>query len=92
MSEDPYTKRELDEKIEGIHTQLDRIEIQTTKTNGRVSRNTAWINMMIGAISILTVVVIPILGWALIQLVNLPTEINTAITQELQNYDISVQK
>lgn len=90
MSDENYSKRELDEKFDGVHVQLDRIETQTTKTNGSVANLKSWRDMTVGALAILTLMIVPILGWALIQLVNIPQDINTAITQELQNYDVTV--
>lgn len=35
--EENYSKRELDEFIKDIHGALLRIEVQTSKTNGRVT-------------------------------------------------------
>jgi hypothetical protein len=43
MDERPYQNREIDEKFGDIKLQLDRIEDQTTKTNGRVR----WLEKMI---------------------------------------------
>ena len=38
MNDSPYSKREIDEKWNDIANALSRIEIQTTTTNGRVSK------------------------------------------------------
>jgi hypothetical protein len=38
MAEDDYSNRELDGKFDHISGALARIEAQTTKTNGRVTR------------------------------------------------------
>ncbi len=34
----PYANREIDEKFVDIQRSLDRIEVQTTKHNGRMTR------------------------------------------------------
>lgn len=36
--EEDYSKRELDEKFKDFKEQLDRIETQTTKHNGRMQK------------------------------------------------------
>lgn len=38
MSDKPYSNRELDRMFTEIKESLDRIEAQTSKTNGRVTR------------------------------------------------------
>lgn len=38
MNDKPYDKREIDGLIAGIHAALQRIETQTTATNGKVRR------------------------------------------------------
>lgn len=38
MPEEPYSKREQDEWRQDVREALARIEAQTTKTNGRVTR------------------------------------------------------
>jgi len=54
MDNEPYTKRELDHYFNDIKSilarqdgTLSRIETQTTKTNGRVSRLEYWRNVLI---------------------------------------------
>lgn len=38
MSEEPYKNREIDEMFRDIDEKLDRIEAQTTATNGKVKK------------------------------------------------------
>ena len=38
MDDSPYSNREIDEKWDNIANALSRIEIQTTTTNGRVTK------------------------------------------------------
>ena len=51
--EQDYSKREMDEKFKDIKESLDRIEIQTTKHNGRLSKVEKWQYTMVGAITII---------------------------------------
>ena len=39
MTEQPYSNREMDKFFLDLKTQLDRIETQTTLTNGRTTKN-----------------------------------------------------
>lgn len=41
MPEPDYTKREVDTLVKDIYETLNRIELQTTKTNGSVARLTS---------------------------------------------------
>jgi hypothetical protein len=64
----PYSKREIDEKWQEIANALSRIEIQTTTTNGRVSKLERWQSYVLGfcaGISLLLCsVLIPLFGIA----------------------------
>lgn len=70
--EQEYTKREIDLLITGIKEHisdvvvrpLERIEIQTIKTNGRVNNLENWRGYTAGAIAVIIIVVIP-LFWRL---------------------------
>jgi len=65
MTESPYTNREIEEKFDEICKSLDRIEQRVIIQNGRVSQNEKWRYMTTGAIGVLGLIIVPILGWAL---------------------------
>lgn len=58
MSDIPYANRELDEKFNDIKASLDRIEVQTRKTNGRVDKLEAWRWFLGGGLAILSFIVV----------------------------------
>jgi len=60
MNTDPYTNREIDRLFLEIKTQLDRIESQTIKTNGRVSSLERYKAGLVMSIGIISFVVIPL--------------------------------
>lgn len=69
MNEIPYTKREQDLRHEELLAYLRRIEEQTKKTNGTVAKLTAWMNFSKGAILIMNVIGIPLIGWLLYSMI-----------------------
>lgn len=92
MAETGYSNRELDHIFEDIKGSLKRIEDQTTKHNGRMTKMEEWRNYIAGAISVILIVVVPILGWGLYILVTLDTRIHIGISQALSTYDIKVNE
>ncbi len=62
MSEQ-YSQRELESHFEEIKIQLDRIEAQTIRTNGRVNKLENWQSLIIGGASIISFIVIPTIVW-----------------------------
>jgi hypothetical protein len=68
MNDDPYSKREIDEKWGDIANALSRIETQTTLTNGRVrklDRSQSYVLGFCAGISLLIFsVLIPLVGIA----------------------------
>ncbi len=96
MEELPYSKRELDQKFLFIEEKIDdviemggRIEVQTTKTNGRVTAVERWRYIMMGSIAVLVTIVVPLLAWALWVLVNIQGQVHQAVNDALSAYDIS---
>lgn len=58
MAERPYADEgEVIATFAGIRAQLDRIEAQVTKTNGRVSALERWRSFMTGAIIVIAILV-----------------------------------
>lgn len=71
MEEKPYLNREIDEYFKDVKDQLNRIENQTTKTNGRVSKLENWRSYVVGAVAVLTLIVLPAIGWILSKLLTI---------------------
>lgn len=59
MNEEDYSNREIDRMFLEIQDSLKRIEDQTTKTNGRVSSLESWRQYTLGALAVITLLVIP---------------------------------
>ena len=55
-----YTDREIDSFHTEIRNALERIENQTTKTNGRVTRLEFWKYTLIGMGVVIQIILIPI--------------------------------
>jgi hypothetical protein len=88
MPEEPYKNREIKEMFDDLKKGNERIETQVIKTNGRVTRLEQWKYIGMGATSVLTIIVVPILSWALYILVNIQGQVHSAVDQALSAYDI----
>ena len=84
MKEEQYNNRELDGRFGELMKILDRIEQQTIKTNGRVSMLEQWKFIGMGATGILSLIVMPILAWALFTLANLEGIVHDAVDNTLK--------
>lgn len=87
----PYSNREIREKWHDIANDLQAILEQTTKHNGRMTKMERWQAYMTGAFTILTIIVVPILAWALYVLVNINQTVHESVDQALQAYNINVK-
>lgn len=93
-------KKDLVEFRRDVETRdtIQRAEIQSgfgavthrqDVANGRTSRLEKWQYTMMGGLSVLTIVVVPILAWALYILVNINTQVHLAVDQALSAYNIT---
>lgn len=57
QKEDGYSNRELDRMFQEIKEQLNRIEAQTMRTNGKVRKLQVWQASVIGGLSVLAFLV-----------------------------------
>lgn len=57
----PYSNRELDEKFIDIKEQLNRIEAQTTATNGKVRNLQMWRAYTLGFCAAVSLLLLPVL-------------------------------
>lgn len=89
MTEEPFKNREIVEMFGEVKTGLSKIEVQTTMHNGRMSKMEKWQAYMTGAFSVLTIVVVPLLSWALWVLANIQGQVHGAVDQALSAYNIT---
>ena len=68
---------------ENILKKLDSMQADLRESNG-------WKNKFMGALGVIFVVVVPIMGWALYEIVNLDERIKTQLTEALEsNFDVT---
>lgn len=91
MDEGPFKNREIKEMFVDVQNGLERIEKQTTATNGRVGKLENWRWFITGGLTILAIVVVPLLAWALWVLVNINTTVHLAVDQSLSAYDVNIK-
>lgn len=60
MNEEPYQNREIREMFEEVKSTLTRIETQTVKTNGRVSKLETWQAYVLGFCACISIFIVPI--------------------------------
>lgn len=56
MNEEQYSNREIREMFKDVQSSLNRIESQTTRTNGRVNKLENWRSYMAGAIGVIVII------------------------------------
>jgi hypothetical protein len=61
---DEYTAREIKSMFDNIAEGIDRIEAQTTKTNGRVAVLERWQSFLQGGMAVLAMLLVPVLIYA----------------------------
>lgn len=91
MTDQDYSKREIDTHFDDIKHSLSRqdntlaeIKAQTKETNGRVTELERNRYMQMGALSVLTAVILPILAWALFTLVNIQDKIDATVNDSVK--------
>lgn len=82
-----YSNRELDHMFEDIINALNRIEGQTTRHNGRMSKMEAWRNFMLGGMAIISFLVIPMITYFISQV----DERIATIEKVFTSYNIKVE-
>lgn len=89
-----YSKRELDHMFDDIKQDLKLILGQTTLHNGRMSKLEKYQAYTQGALAVLGIFVVPVLGWIVYQVVsfgNLDDRISVGIDKALSEYEVKIK-
>lgn len=93
MTETPFKNREIKTMFEEVKKDLVEIKTQTTKTNGTVADINKWRERVNGGAiatgAFLSVIVMPVLAWAIYVLVNINQTIHQSIDEALSAYSIN---
>lgn len=89
MPDEPFKNREILEMFSDVKKDLKEIKVQTTMHNGRMTKVERWQAYMSGGMTVLTVIVVPILGWALWVLSNIQGQVHSAVDEALSAYEIN---
>lgn len=88
-------KEHLSTKIENarmlLTDSMNRVETQTTKTNGRVTEVERRIYVMIGAITVIVTFVVPMAVYIWKTSQNLDERISQALQEKLNQYEVEVK-
>lgn len=72
-----------------LQSGFNAVTARQDTANGRVSKLEKWMYTSLGGLSVLTLVVVPILGWALFILVNIDGMVHRSVDNALSAYDIT---
>ena len=80
MNEDtPFSNREIREMVKDTSLAIARVEEQTKEHNHRMTKMEEWKAYSLGAMSVITLIILPILGWALWALVNIQDTVDASV-------------
>lgn len=93
----PFSNREIQTMFDSLKQTLDahtdvhtQILDHVKATNGKVAEIQKWRERMVGAMwaggILCTVVILPLLTWAILEVNSLDEQINTAVTQSFETY------
>lgn len=68
---------------------INELTEHVKKTNGRVSSLEKWQAYITGGMTVLTIIVVPLLGWALWILSNVESQVHEAVDNALAAYEIT---
>lgn len=86
---DNLTER-LEQHARNSEKQNDSILALITTMQKDLQISNGWKSKFMGALAIITMIVVPIMGWALYEIVNLDQRINDQLTETLEtNFDVT---
>ena len=77
------------ENFTSIKEAIEGLTVEVKKTNGSVRNLQLWKAYITGGMTVLTLIVVPLLGWALYILANIQGQVHNAVDQALSAYEIT---